>query len=165
MRVTVKNGLFWDLAPCSFLEHHQSFRGKYFPHNRGQSMHFYVYVLKVGTARVFRNVSTFLRISTASHTKTQYSSYLFFMLTEVTNKFLSIAQRYGCQHQSDVERRPSEHPLHNHHHHHYCHRWRCSGKLWVLYLHWSFRILVATCTFVLGSFVQCCISNPLNQVK
>ena len=90
-----------------------------------------IYVLKVGTARVFRNVSTYLRSSTASRTKTQHSSYFFIMLTEVTNIFFPAAQRCGCQHQSDIEHRPSEHPLHNHHHHHYCHRWRCSGKLWV----------------------------------
>jgi hypothetical protein len=66
----MKNGLFLNLAPYSFVERHQSFRGKYFPHNRGQSLPFYIYVLKVGTARVFRNVSTYLRSPTASRTKT-----------------------------------------------------------------------------------------------
>jgi len=38
----MRNGLFWDLAPYSFSERHQSFRGKYFPHSRGQSVHVYV---------------------------------------------------------------------------------------------------------------------------
>jgi hypothetical protein len=129
MRATLKNGLFWDLAPYSFVECHQSFRGKYFPHNRGQSLPFYIYVLKVGTALVFRNVSTYLRSSTASRTKTQYSSYFFIMLTEVTDIFFPAAHRCGCQRQPDIEHRLSEHHLRNHHHHHYCHRWRCSGKL------------------------------------
>jgi hypothetical protein len=129
MSMTMKNGLFWDLAPYSFVERHQSFRGRTFP-IIGVSVCPYICVLKVGTARVFRNVSTYLPSSTASRTRTQYSSYFITMLTDVTNIFFPAAQRCGCQHQSDIEHRPSQHLLHNHHHHHhYCHRWRYSGKL------------------------------------
>jgi len=61
----------------------------------------------------------------------EVTNIFFLLLTEVTNIFFPAAQRCGCQHQSDIEHRPLEHPPHNHHHHHYCHRWRCCGKLWL----------------------------------
>ena len=54
MKVTMKNGLFWDLAPYSFVERHQSFRGKCFPHNRCQSLPFYT---GVANSRFTLNVS------------------------------------------------------------------------------------------------------------